>query len=79
LRYDGSYAGCGAPRKYGDKTDCARIPDQYLKAAQTEKEIRTAIYQAEMLHAKFAQPLNVVILVKTNLKTGVGSCGFVQQ
>jgi len=70
FRYDGPYAGCGAPRKYGDKIDYAQIPDKYLKATQTEKEIRTHIYQAEMLHAEFAQPLNVGIIVKTNLKTG---------
>jgi IS4 transposase len=69
--YDGSYVGCGPPRKYGHKIDYAQIPDNYLKATQTDKEIRTDIYQAEMLHSEFAQPLNVVIIVKTNLKTGV--------
>jgi len=71
FRYDGPYAGCGAPRKYGDKINYAQIPDQYLQATQTEKGIRTDIYQAQMLHTEFAQPLNVVIIVKTNLKTGV--------
>ena len=40
-----------------------------MQATQTEKEIRTDIYQAEMLHSEFAQPLNVVIIVKTKLKT----------
>jgi putative transposase len=70
FRYEGPYAGCGAPRKYGDKIDYAQIPDQYLQATQMEKEMRTRIYQAEMLHTEFAQPLNVVIIVKTNLKTG---------
>ena len=70
FRYDGPYAGCGAPKQYGDKINYARIPDNYLTATQTEKEIRTDIYQAEMLHTEFAQPLNVVIIVKTNLKTG---------
>jgi putative transposase len=69
-RYDGPYAGCGAPKKYGDKINYTQIPDKYLQATQTEKEIRTDIYQAEMLHSEFAQPLNVVIIVKTNLKTG---------
>ena len=70
FRYDGPYAGRGAPKKYGDKINYALIPDKYLKATQTEKEMRTDIYQAEMLHTEFAQPLNVVIIVKTNLKTG---------
>lgn len=70
FRHEEPYAGCGAPRKYGEKINYAQIPDKYLQATQTEKEIRTCIYQAEMLHTEFAQPLNVVILVKTNLKTG---------
>ncbi len=70
FRYDGSYAGCGAPKKYGDKINYAQIPDKYRQTTQTEKGIRTDIYQAQMLHTEFAQPLNVVIIVKTNLKTG---------
>lgn len=70
FRYDGPYAGSGAPRKYGDKINYAAIPEQYLKATTTEKAIRTDIYQAEMLHREFAQALNVVILIKTNVKTG---------
>jgi hypothetical protein len=32
--------------------------------------MQTDIYQAEMLHKEFAQALNVVVIVKTNLKTG---------
>ncbi len=70
FRYDGFYTGIGAPRKYGDKINYAAIPEQYLKATTTEKEVRTDIYQAEMLHKEFAQALNVVIIVKTNIKTG---------
>ena len=35
-----------------------------------EGNIETRIYQAEMLHRDFAQPINMVILTKINLKTG---------
>lgn len=70
FRYDGPYASCGAPKKYGDKINYAAIPVKYLQATTTEREIRTEIYQAEMLHKEFAQPLNVVIILKTNIKTG---------
>ena len=35
-----------------------------------EDGIETCLYQSEMLHKEFAQPLNVVVLVKTNLKSG---------
>jgi hypothetical protein len=68
--YDGPQKERGPNRKYGDKIDYAHIPDQYLKETSIEDGIRTQIYQATMLHKDFAQPLNVVIIVKTNLKTG---------
>jgi putative transposase len=69
FQYEDPYAGCGAPQKYGDKIDYAHIPEKYLQETSTEKGIRTDIYQMEMLHKEFAQALNVVIIVKTNLKT----------
>ena len=68
--YEGPYSGHGPPRKYGDKLDYRGIPDQYLKETRVEKDIQTRIYQAELLHKEFSQPLNVVIIVKTNLQTG---------
>ena len=78
LRHDAAlyfpYAGLqkerGAPRKYGDKLNYDHIPTQYLKESLVEDGIRTDSYQATMLHKEFAQPLNVVIIVKTHLKTG---------
>ena len=70
FRHDGPYSGSGAPKKYGEKIDYAHIPDKYRQETSTEKGVRTDIYQMEMLHKEFAQPLNVVIIVKTNLKTG---------
>ena len=68
--YDGVQNERGAPKKYGDKIDYTNIPAQYLKESAVEDEMQTDIYQAVMLHKDFAQPLNVVIVVKTNLKTG---------
>jgi len=67
--YDGPYSGHGPRRKYGDKIDYGNIPSKYLQETSTEKNIRTDIYQAQMLHKEFAQVLNVVIVVKTNLDT----------
>ena len=67
--YGGLYAGHGPRRKYGDKIDYDNIPAKYLKQTNIEGDIQTDIYQAQMLHKKFAQSLNVVIIVKTNLKT----------
>lgn len=56
-------------RKYGDKVDYRNIPTEYLKNSSIDRQIQTDIYQAQLLHEEFAQPLNVVILVKTNLQT----------
>lgn len=60
-------------RKYGEKLDWRNISDQYLRQSSIEEDIQTDTYQASLLHKEFAQPLNVVILVKTNLKTNVRS------
>ena len=67
--YDGPYSGHGPRRKYGDKIDYGNIPSKYQQETRTEKNIRTDIYQAQMLHKEFAQALNIVIIVKTNLDT----------
>jgi putative transposase len=70
FRYDGPQKKKGPRRKYGQKVNYGNIPDQYLVEKSTEGDIETHIYQAEMLHREFAQPLNVVIITKINLKTG---------
>lgn len=67
--YEGSYSGKGPYRKYGDKIDYDHLPAQYLTQTTVEQNIRSNIYQAQMLHKEFAQTLNVVILVKINLTT----------
>ena len=67
--YTGPYAGRGPRRKYGRKVDYDHIPEQYLKETTVEGHIQTCLYQAYLLHKEFAQPLNVVIIAKTNLRT----------
>jgi hypothetical protein len=67
--YTGPYAGRGPRRKYGHKVDYTKMPEQYLKETTVEGHIHTHVYQAQLLHKEFAQPLNVVIIVKTNLHT----------
>jgi hypothetical protein len=68
--YEGKQKRRGPHKKYGQKIDYRHIPDEYLVEKSTEDGIETRIYQAQMLHHEFAQLLNVVILTKTNLKTG---------
>ena len=67
--YTGPYAGRGPRRKYGRKVDDENLPAQYLKETTMEGHIQTCLSQMPLLHKEFAQPLNVVILAKTNLRT----------
>lgn len=68
--YEGQQKARGPKRKYGSKIDYGNIPAKYLVSQKTEKGIQTKIYQSKMLHKSFAQMLNIVIITKTNLKTG---------
>ena len=68
--YDGPQKSKGPRKKYGKKVDYRNLPEKYLVEQSIEGDIETRIYQVKMLHRDFAQPLNVVIITKTNLKTG---------
>jgi putative transposase len=70
LPYDGPYQGRGPRRKYGDKLDIKALPEQFLRQRRVEGEVETSTSQVEVLHKQFAQPLNVAVIVKLNLKTG---------
>jgi hypothetical protein len=67
--YTGPYAGRGPHRRYGDKVDYANLPMSALKETRGEGHMQTCIYQMQLLHKECTQPLNVVIIVKTNLRT----------
>src|SRR6478672_13233790 len=67
--YTGPYAGRGPHRKYGDKAEYDNLPVSYLKETTIEGHMQTCIYQMSLLHKEFPQPLNIVIIVKTNLRT----------
>ncbi|MGI0024693.1 MAG: transposase [Nitrososphaera sp.] len=68
--YEGAQKRKGPRKKYGQQINYRRIKEQYLVEKSTKDGIETRIYQAQLLHHEFAQLLNVVILTKTNLKTG---------
>ncbi|MFN8439612.1 MAG: transposase [Caldilineaceae bacterium] len=69
FRSTAPYGGRGAPKKYGDKVKYANLPQSYRLKRTTEGDIRTDIYQFTALHKLFAQPLNVVVILKTTLTT----------
>ncbi|MGL6282177.1 MAG: transposase [Microcoleaceae cyanobacterium] len=58
-------------RKYGKKLNIDNLDKFYLKQSNIAHSIQTDIYQMQLLHQEFAQPLNVVILLKTHLLTGI--------
>lgn len=69
LPYDGPYQGRGPRRTYGEKLDIKAMPAPFLRERRVEDGIETCIYQVEALQKEVSQPVNVVVLVKTNLKT----------
>ena len=67
--FRGPYRGRGRRPKYGKRIEVRRMPKNYLQSEQVEDGIRTQIYQAALLNKEFAFPLNVVVILKTNLTT----------
>lgn len=68
--YDGPQKKRGAKKKYGHKLNYTDISDDHLKETTTQDGIRTDIYQMALWHKRFPDQLNVVVIVKTKLKTG---------
>jgi putative transposase len=67
--YKGEYSGRGPRRKYGQKLDYWNMPSAYLQSTSIDQESKTQIYQMSLWHKKFAEMLNIVVIVKTNLNT----------
>ena len=67
--YQGEQKKRGANKKYGAKLDYDHIPDKYLKETTLLNGIQTKIYQMTLWHKLIPDKLNIVIIVKTNLKT----------
>jgi hypothetical protein len=67
--FEGQYPGAGRPAKYGEKIKIRQLDTKYLKETSTEDQVRTEIYQGQFHNKEFAFILNVVVILKTNLKT----------
>jgi len=70
LPYTGGYSGKGKRRKYGERLTLETLKGAHMKSDAVEKDIRTRVYQAQAWHKNFPELLNVVVIVKNNLKTG---------
>lgn len=55
--------------KYGARIAYAHLPEELRCWDTTQDGYRTQVYQAPCLHKQFADPINVVIIVKTDLQT----------
>jgi putative transposase len=70
FKYNGLYSGKGRRRIYGSRVNYSDLPAENLTSDTTKKQIRTRLYQLEVIHKKFADTLNVVIILKENQQTG---------
>ena len=69
--FAGSYSGRGRPPKYGEKVTLETLTDAHLcEPAKIEGDVESKLYQVQVWHKLFPSLLNVVIVVKTNRKTG---------
>jgi hypothetical protein len=69
LPYTGSKPPRGPTPRYGDKLDYRHLPADACVQTVTEGQVVTHTYQLTVLHKEFADPLNLVVVVKTNLRT----------
>jgi putative transposase len=68
--FEGEHPGPGPKPKYGEKIDVRKLDEKYRKESSVDKDqMRLEVYQRQLHNKEFAFALNVVILVKTNLKT----------
>ena len=67
--YTGHKPKRGATPRYGDRVDYAHLPLDKRCSSLTEHAICTDTYQLTVCNKQFAHPLNVVILLKTHLKS----------
>ena len=72
LEYTGTYSGKGRPKKYGKMIDIDNINSSFLIKTIDDKNKNyiAYVYQTKVLHKKFRDKLNVVIIVRVNRKTG---------
>jgi hypothetical protein len=67
--YTGPSPKRGPRPRLGEQVNVRKIHEAYLKETLVEDGIETRTYQIQLLHREFLEPLDVVILLKTNLKT----------
>jgi len=69
LPYTGPKPARGPTPRYGEKLNYARLPPEALCHSRLEDDYQVDTYQLTVFHSSFSDALNVVIVVKTHLKT----------
>lgn len=69
LPYTGSKPRRGPTPRYGDKLDYRHLPADACVQTVIDGQVVTQTYQLTVLHKEFADPLNLVVVVKTNRRT----------
>ncbi len=64
------YKGRGRRALYGDRFNPQQMDNKWRVSVETTDNIRTEVYQVHLRHKQFADPLNIVCLLKTHLLTG---------
>lgn len=70
LPYEGEAPSHGPKRRYGEKLNYHQLPADRLVSSDGEGDFRTDTYQMHLYHHDYPDWLNVVVIVKTHLKTG---------
>lgn len=70
LPYKGPKPARGPTPRYGEKINYKNLPAQALSDSRIEEDYRIDTYHLQLHHHDYPDLLNVVILVKTHLKTG---------
>lgn len=67
--YTGPKPRRGPTPRYGDRLDYMALPEAARVTSSVEGRLLTEMYALTLLHKDFPDPLNVVVLVKTDLRT----------
>lgn len=70
LPYAGPKPRRGPTPRYGQKLNDSQLPSEALCHSVIEDDYRIDTYQMQVFHKSFSEALNVVVVVKTHLKTG---------
>lgn len=69
LPWEGEYSGRGRRRVYGERLKPQSIPNKYKVKTEEKDGSRLEYFHLEVRHKMFPDPLNVVLIRKTKLKS----------